>query len=61
MELPVSVGLWLTAAAPLLAVLVLLIGMRWRASSAASVGYFLAVGAAMLLFGTSRRPTKTKG
>ncbi len=53
MELPVSVGLWLTAAAPLLAVLVLLIGLRWRASSAASVGYFLAVGAAMLLFGTS--------
>ncbi len=34
-------------------VLVLLVGLRWRASSAASLGYFLAVLAALLLFGTS--------
>lgn len=53
MDLPLSVGLWIAAAAPLLVVLVLLIGLRWRASSAASVGYFLALLAAMLLFGTS--------
>ena len=53
MDLPFNAGLWLAAALPLAAVLVLLIGLRWRASSAASVGYFLAAGVALTLFGAS--------
>lgn len=53
MDLPITPGLWIAAAAPLAAVLVLLIGLRWRASSAASVGYFLAVVIALTLFQTS--------
>src|SRR5690606_23382627 len=52
-DLPLTPGLWIAAAAPLAAVLVLLIGLRWRASSAASVGYFLAAFIALTLFQAS--------
>jgi lactate permease len=51
--LPISPLLWLAAPAPLAAVLVLLIGLRWKASSAASAGYFLAAILALTLFQTS--------
>lgn len=53
MSLPITLLLWLAAAAPLAIVLVLLIGLRWKASSAAAVGYFLAVFIAMTLFQAS--------
>lgn len=53
MSLPITPLMWLAAAAPLAAVLVLLIGLRWKASSAASVGYFLAVIIALALFQAS--------
>lgn len=51
-DLPVTPLLWLAAASPLVAVFVLLVGLRWKASSAASVGYFLAVTIALALFAT---------
>jgi lactate permease len=53
MSLPITPLLWLAAASPLAAVLVLLIGQRWKASSAASVGYFLGVIIALSLFQVS--------
>jgi lactate permease len=53
MNLPITLPMWVAAAAPLAAVLVLLIGLRWKASSAASVGYFLAVIIALTLFQAS--------
>ncbi|MGD9617926.1 MAG: L-lactate permease [Alphaproteobacteria bacterium] len=52
-DLPITLLLWLAAAAPLAAVFVLLVGLRWKASSAASVGYFLAAFIALLLFEAS--------
>jgi lactate permease len=51
--LPITALLWLAAAAPLAIVLVLLIGLRWKASGAASAGYFLAALIALTLFRTS--------
>ena len=51
-SLPITVPLWLAAAAPLALVLVLLIGLRWKASSAASAGFFLAAALALTLFRT---------
>jgi lactate permease len=51
-DLPVTLLLWLASAAPLAAVFVLLVGLRWKASSAAPVGYFLAVIIALSLFRT---------
>lgn len=53
MTLPITPLMWFAAAAPLAAVLVLLIGVRWKASSAASVGYFLAALIALTLFQAS--------
>lgn len=53
MGLPLTLGLWLAAAAPLAAVLILLIGLRWKATSAAAVGYFLAATLALTLFQSS--------
>lgn len=53
MNLPITIGMWLAAAAPLVAVLVLLIGLGWRASSAAAAGYFLAAILALTLFQAS--------
>ena len=37
-ELPVSLGLWLVALVPLATILILLVGLRWKAASAAPVG-----------------------
>ena len=54
-QLPVNLGLWLVALVPLAAILVLLVGLRWKAASAAPVGYFLAVAAALLIYQTSAR------
>lgn len=51
-EIPVSFGLWVVALLPLAAILVLLVGLRWQAASAAPVGLFLAVLAAFLVFRT---------
>jgi lactate permease len=53
MSLPITPSLWLAAAAPLAAVVVLLVGLRWKASSSASVGYVLAVIFALTLFQAS--------
>jgi lactate permease len=54
-EIPVSLGLWLVAFLPLAAILVLLVGLRWKAATAAPVGYLLAVVAAFLVFRTPAR------
>lgn len=53
MDLPITIWMWLAAAAPLVAVLVLIIGRNWSASSAAAVGYFLAAVLALSLFQAS--------
>ncbi len=53
MDLPITLSFWLAAAAPLAAVLVLLIGRGWKASSAAAVGYFVAAILALTLFQAS--------
>lgn len=47
--------LWAAALLPLAAILVLLVGLRWKATTAAPVGYFIAVLAAFLLFQTPAR------
>lgn len=52
MTLPITPLFWFAAIAPLTLVLVLLIGLRWKASSAAAAGYLLAVGIAIGLFRT---------
>lgn len=49
-QIEVSFFRWLVALLPLAAILILLIGLRWKAASAAPVGYFLAVLAAFLVF-----------
>jgi lactate permease len=54
-EIPVTALLWLVAFLPLAAILVLLLGLRWKAASAAPVGYFLAVLAAFFFFETPVR------
>jgi lactate permease len=51
-EVPVTLGLWLAALLPLAAILILLVGLRWKAASAAPVGFFLAVLIAFLLYQT---------
>ena len=53
MDLPITLSFWLAAAGPLAAVLVLLIGRGWKASSAAAVGYFVAAILALTLFQAS--------
>lgn len=52
-QMPVSLTLWIVAFLPLAAILFLLVGLRWKAASAAPVGYFLAVLAAFLVFEAS--------
>ncbi|HSJ53224.1 MAG TPA: L-lactate permease [Anaerolineae bacterium] len=52
-QIEVSLLLWLVALLPLAAILVLLLGLRWKAATAAPIGYFLAVLAAFLVFDTS--------
>jgi lactate permease len=54
-EIPVTALLWLVAFLPLVAILVLLVGLRWKAASAAPIGYFLAVLGAFLFFETPVR------
>lgn len=46
---------WLIAVAPLAVILVLLVGLRWKAATAAPVGYFIAAAAALTIFETSGR------
>ncbi|MDD5703300.1 MAG: L-lactate permease [Dehalococcoidales bacterium] len=49
-QIEVNLLLWLSALLPLLAILVLLVGLRWKAASAAPVGYIFAVVVAYFLF-----------
>ncbi|NLD74348.1 MAG: hypothetical protein GX649_16725 [Chloroflexi bacterium] len=51
-QLPITFGMWIIALLPLAAILVLLVGLRWKAATAAPVGFFLAVLAAFLAFRT---------
>lgn len=51
-QLPVSVGYWLLALVPLAVLLVLLVGLKWKAAQAASGGLFVTVLLAMLVFRT---------
>jgi lactate permease len=55
-DLPVDWLHWIAAAIPLGVLLVLLIGLRWKAAEAGSVGMFVAAGLALLLF---RAPWET--
>ncbi len=54
-QIEVSLLLWLVALLPLAAILILLVGLRWKAATAAPVGYFIAVLAAFFVFETSAR------
>jgi lactate permease len=49
-EIDATLTRWLVAVIPLVAILILLVGLRWKAASAAPVGYFLAVLAAFVIF-----------
>jgi lactate permease len=49
-EIDATLTRWLVAVIPLVAILILLVGLRWKAASAAPVGYFLAVLAAFFVF-----------
>jgi lactate permease len=49
-EIDATLTRWLVAMVPLAAILLLLVGLRWKAASAAPVGYFLAVLAAFFVF-----------
>lgn len=49
-QIDATLTLWLVAVTPLFAILALLVGLRWKAASAAPVGYFLAVLAAFIFF-----------
>lgn len=51
-QLPVNVGYWLLAFTPLVVLLVLLVGLKWKAAQAASGGLFITVILAMLAFRT---------
>jgi lactate permease len=52
-ELPVEWGLWLAAAAPVVVLLVLIIGLRWNAAAAAGIALGVAVASALTLFEAS--------
>ena len=54
-QIPVTICHWLVALLPLAVILFLLVGLRWEASAAAPIGYFIAVLAALLLFETPIR------
>lgn len=49
-QIEVSLLLWLVAVLPLVVILILLVGLRWKAGVAAPIGYFIAVIAAFLVF-----------
>lgn len=51
-QVPVSLGLWLVALVPLAVILILLVGLRWKAETAAPIGYLLAVLIAFVFFRT---------
>ncbi|HHX64867.1 MAG TPA: L-lactate permease [Chloroflexi bacterium] len=52
-QMPITLGMWLVALLPLAAILVLLVGLRWKAATAGPVGYLLAVIIAFTLYQTS--------
>lgn len=52
-QLPVTFTLWIVALLPLIAILVLLVGLRWKAATAAPVGFFIAVIAAFTIYDAS--------
>lgn len=54
-SLEISLFLWIIALVPLAGILLLLVGLRWKAASAAPAGYFLAAGAAFFFFEASAR------
>jgi lactate permease len=54
-EIDATLARWLVAVIPLAVILVLLVGLRWKAASAAPVGYFLAVLAAFFVFESPAR------
>jgi lactate permease len=49
-DLPLTFGLWIAAIAPLLFILVLLVGLQWKAGEAGGAGFFLTAAIALLLF-----------
>lgn len=54
-QIEVTLLLWITALLPLVLIFVLLVGLRWKATAAAPLGYFAAVIAAFTLFQASAR------
>ena len=51
-QLPVDLVHWLLAVAPLVVLLVLLVGLRWKAPEAGPIGLFVAGGIALVAFQT---------
>jgi lactate permease len=54
-QIEVSLLLWIVALLPLAAILILLVALRWKAATAAPVGFFIAVIAGFTLFQASGR------
>lgn len=54
-QIEITLLRWLIALIPLAAILILLVGLRWKAATAAPIGYFLALLAAFFIFSTSAR------
>ena len=60
-DVPVNLFYWALAAAPIVILLVLLVGLRWSATEAAPVGMFVAAGIALLAFESPWRTIAVAG
>lgn len=55
-DLPLQAGYWIAALSPLVLVLLLLVGLRWKAAEAGGASFFLALGLAIWLFRAGLEP-----
>lgn len=55
-DLPLTIWMWIAAIAPLLFILVLLVGLQWKAGEAGGAGFFVTAGIALLLFDIGFEP-----
>lgn len=51
-QLPIDLFHWVVALLPIVALLVLLVGLRWKAPQAGPIGMFIAAASALLVFAT---------
>ena len=50
MEIPLNVGMWIAAVAPIVVLMILMLGLQWGAAKAAPVGLLIALLSAVLLY-----------